>query len=107
MPRTFDNMWEIYSLRSNSWRKLDVDMPCRDVESVDGYINGMCHWWGQTSDEEYVVSFDLSGEAFIKTHIPLDMYDSLESEWVGRHLTGLNMSIALISNYVNNASFYI
>jgi len=22
-----DELWEIYSLRSNSWRKLDIDMP--------------------------------------------------------------------------------
>ncbi|XP_004510017.1 F-box/kelch-repeat protein At3g06240-like [Cicer arietinum] len=102
-----DNIWEIYSLRSNSWKKLDVDMPCRDVESVDVYMNGMCHWWGQTSDEEYVISFDLSDEVFLKTPIPLEMYDSQESEWVERHLAVLNMSIALISNYANNASFHI
>jgi molecular chaperone HtpG len=41
--------WEIYSLRSDSWRKLCVDMPYMtySILYTDGtqvYIDGVCHW---------------------------------------------------------------
>ena len=42
----FEPSWEIYSLRSNSWRKLDVDMlPSLDcTEGTHLYMDGVCHW---------------------------------------------------------------
>jgi molecular chaperone HtpG len=102
-----DPIWEIYSLRSNSWRKLDIDMPRRDDESVVVYMDGMCHWWGIKGDKEYVVSFDLSNEIFLTTPVPLDMYDGSNFEFVERHMAVMNMSITLISNYARNTTFHI
>jgi hypothetical protein len=41
-----DELWEIYSLRSNSWRKLEINMPsflyC--IEGTQVYMDGVCHW---------------------------------------------------------------
>jgi F-box interacting protein len=107
IPEIVGNFWEIYSLRSNSWRKLDIDMPRRDDESVVVYMDGMCHWWGIKGDKEYVVSFDLSNEIFLTTPVPLDMYDGSNFEFVERHMAIMNMSITLISNYARNTTFHI
>jgi len=38
-----DSLWEVYSLRSNSWRKLDVDMPTGYLSGSRVYKNGVCH----------------------------------------------------------------
>jgi hypothetical protein len=54
-----DSMWEVYSLRSNSWEKLDVDIPTGYHRSGIGiHTNGVCHWWDGLDD--CMVSFDLS-----------------------------------------------
>jgi len=38
-----DSMWEVYSLRSNSWKKLDVDIPTGYHPSGIGiHTNGVC-----------------------------------------------------------------
>lgn len=67
-----DNLWEIYCLKSNKWRKLDLDMPmqCCGYVGVQVYTDGVCHWWGYCHDESesddnvYLVSFDLNNETF-------------------------------------------
>jgi len=56
--------WEIYSLKSNYWRQLDLDhMPTQynNGVGVQVYTDGVCHWWGETDthDEVYLVSFYL------------------------------------------------
>ncbi|KAK7308787.1 hypothetical protein RJT34_05018 [Clitoria ternatea] len=71
-------LWYIYSLRSNSWRKLDIDMPPKVLESSGFtlYLNGVCHWWGWISPENwgkaqlYLVSFNLYNEVVVTTHMP-------------------------------------
>ncbi|KEH19602.1 putative F-box domain, galactose oxidase/kelch, beta-propeller, F-box associated interaction [Medicago truncatula] len=105
MPKIYKNLWEIYSLKSKSWRKLDVDMPCRDTNIDDVYMNGMCHWWGIRNNGEYLVSFDLSDEVFLTTQVPLDMY--VFSKYVERHLTVLNMFISLLTYHEYRACFEI
>jgi len=101
----YDPLWEIYSLKSNSWRKLDLDMttfyrsPVCHLEQV--YKNGVCHWLGRSetdTDNVYLVSFDFGNEAFFLTSIPLTMDDNINFDLVGTHLMMLNESIALISN---------
>ncbi|GAU28328.1 hypothetical protein TSUD_256560 [Trifolium subterraneum] len=107
--RSYDPLFEIYSLRSNSWRILDVNMPhcyddCYDVDMPDCYdvnmasfekpvgvyMDGVCHWWGTTDfgngGEGYLVSFDLRNEVFFTTPIPtrLDMdisRDPISTVW--------------------------
>jgi molecular chaperone HtpG len=92
---TPDCFWEIYSLRNNSWRKLNVDMPSSYSTNkfCNVYMNGVCHWLQKGDDENYLVSFNLSNHVFFKT--PFDKH-------VGFcfNLTVLNGSVALItSNY--------
>jgi len=71
---SLEPLWEIYSLRSNSWRKLDVVMPTTYGNGITMgvYLNGLCHWGciiGQfdSKRESNLVSFDLSNDVFF-TH---------------------------------------
>lgn len=59
-PKSFS---EIYSLQSDSWKKLNFDMPTRHLyTNFEVYFNGVCHWVGKSIGVAYVVSFDLSNE---------------------------------------------
>jgi len=70
-----DPFWEIYSLQSNSWRKLEYDISINHKENGVS-LDGMIHWWNEREDsddeddEEYLLSFDLSTEEFITTLAP-------------------------------------
>ncbi|KAK2432106.1 F-box/kelch-repeat protein [Trifolium repens] len=107
-----DSLWEIYCLKSNCWRKLDLDMPTQYHSSVGVhvYTDGVCHWWGEDEseigDEVYLVSLDLNNETFVKTSIPSNM-DYIDSAIMFRHLNILNGSIAFISNYAEMGTFHI
>ncbi|GAU50229.1 hypothetical protein TSUD_141570 [Trifolium subterraneum] len=103
--------WEIYSLRSNSWKRLDVDMPPTSLyrEGTQVYMDGVCHW---LSEEDCVagpclVSFYLNNEVFITTSIPGDEDDDnfvFKASWI--NLVVVNGSIALIS-YHKDMTFHI
>ncbi|XP_068501229.1 uncharacterized protein [Phaseolus vulgaris] len=112
--------WEIYSLRSNCWRKLKSDIYINSRCEVNDrfYLEGMCHWlgnWQESYDEfkkTYVVSFDLSNEEWFITplppiDIPLEIYDNFDINLVENHLFLLNGSISLISNYYETTTFSI
>ncbi|KAK2432103.1 F-box/kelch-repeat protein [Trifolium repens] len=107
-----DSLWEIYCLKSNCWRKLDLDMPMQCSSSADVYVytDGVCHWLGEDEseigNEVYLVSFDLNNETFVKTSIPSNM-DHIDSEIVFRYLNMLNGSIGFISNYAEMSTFHI
>ncbi|RHN62782.1 hypothetical protein MtrunA17_Chr4g0051131 [Medicago truncatula] len=89
---SLDSLWEVYSLRSNSWRKLDVDMPysleCKEGTQV--YMDEVCHWLCEDdyeSSEKHnspsgpcLVSFYLSNEVFFVTPIPSDLDDCFDIE---------------------------
>ncbi|AET03161.1 putative F-box protein At3g16210 [Medicago truncatula] len=107
VPLERRQVWEMYSLRSESWRKLNVDMlPCnRRNAGAEVYMDGVCHWWGYAYDGPCLVSFNLSSEVILTTPIPLDMDESFE--WMERHLAVLNMSIAIISHHANKNYFHI
>jgi molecular chaperone HtpG len=101
-----DPFWEIYSLKSNSWRKVNYHMPIRgslitDVTNV--CLNGVCHWWAKTNNKSCLVSFDLCNEVFLTTPSPLA--DVPDGFYV--HLIVLNGSIALMSNLKKTASYQI
>jgi molecular chaperone HtpG len=108
---SYKRFWEIYSLRSNSWRKLDVDMPneCR-ARIVQLYMDGLSHWMckSETHNENYLLSFDWSNEVFITTPIPSDMNDDMNDyRLVWSRLLLLNGSIALILKHKETATFHI
>jgi len=104
---------EIYSLRSNSWRKLDINVPTCSSFHDRFYFEGICHWLNVFGDtpENYLVSFDLSNEECYTTltplDIPLELYENFDFYLVFKHLLLLNGRIALISNYHQTTTFYI
>jgi len=116
---SLDSVWEVYSLRSNSWRKLDVDMPysleCKEGTQV--YMDGVCHWLCEDdyeSSEKHnspsgpcLVSFYLNNEVFFVTPIPSDLDDCFDIEALWINLAVLNGSIALISYHEEMSTFHI
>ncbi|RHN72433.1 putative F-box domain-containing protein [Medicago truncatula] len=100
-------LWEIYSLRSNSWKKLDVDTsmvmsPETREETVRFYMDGMCHWWDKIEKDNddggtYFVSFDVTNEVCFTTPMPSDIDHTFDIRLVKRQLVMLNGSIGLIS----------
>jgi len=105
-----DNVWEIYNLRSNSWRKLDLDLPRAHHGWVGVYVymKGVCHWYQDEFEPKgYLVSFDLSNEVFCTTPMPLYMNDGFDPVFLMRYMMVFNDHIALISNYVEMTTFHI
>ena len=101
-----DPFWEIYSLKNDSWRKMDIDMPVH-VNFDNVCLNGICHWLGEENDnyDIVVVSFHLGNEVCFVTALPFleDMH--YDSDNV--NLQVLNGSIAVIVNHIETKSFYI
>lgn len=110
---SYEPLWEIYSLRCNSWRKIDVDIPrcCWGGVSHEGllYKDGICHWCSscENNAEHYLVSFDLTNDACFTTLIPLDIDANEKCNLVERELVMLNGSIASISWYLHSTTFHI
>ncbi|AES87527.2 putative F-box associated interaction domain-containing protein [Medicago truncatula] len=111
---SLDPIWVIYSLRTNSWRILNVfGMPC-SLARIDGtqvYMDGVCHWLAEEVDDTLegpcLVSFYLSNEVFFITPIPsyLDDCFDLHALWI--NLVVLNGSFALISYHKETTNFQI
>ncbi|XP_059436800.1 F-box/kelch-repeat protein At3g23880-like [Corylus avellana] len=85
---------EVYSLSVDSWRKVDSRPGLFDVNAIDTYINGMASWEAFDFDDNWegVLSFDMSGEVFLKTPLPDDVLNS--GDW--RNFFVLNESIAMV-----------
>ncbi|KAB1201227.1 hypothetical protein CJ030_MR0G004585 [Morella rubra] len=60
---------ELYSLSSNSWRKVDSLPHVYSRGFMGAYTNGIASWWAQ-NDCEIVLSFDMSNEVFLTTPLP-------------------------------------
>ncbi|CAI8583389.1 unnamed protein product [Vicia faba] len=101
-----ESLWEIYSLRTNSWKKLDMDVYFEGISynfsahsSLCGqllFLDGKCHWWHYVhlSDAELALeSFDLISEVLCTTLVPLDIHFVAGAP----HLVELSGFIALIS----------
>jgi len=116
---------EIYSQRSNSWRKVDMDCAfCSEDGGNHLYLDGMCHWLSSWScphsfvfrfdfthidNEIYLISFDVSNETFCGTLVSIDMPidDDFHISGMARFLFVLNGYIAIMSNYLGRTTFYI
>ncbi|XP_003614798.2 F-box/kelch-repeat protein At3g06240 [Medicago truncatula] len=108
-------LWEIYSVRRNCWRKLDVDMHNKhdSCNHQQLYVDGLSHWmcFGETCQERYMLSFDWSNEIFLTTLIPpapiSNINGRLEDFWGMKQLFLLNGSIAFIVSYKETGTFHI
>ncbi|CAI8589864.1 unnamed protein product [Vicia faba] len=102
------NMWEIYSLRRNSWKKLEANTNIGNSNNDNLYVNGMCHWWhihrdyDTNIDDPLLVSFDLCNEVFLTTPLLVDTIERFDIY----HLTLLNGAIAFIT-YDGTTTFHI
>ncbi|AET00509.1 putative F-box domain-containing protein [Medicago truncatula] len=110
--KSLQPFWQIYSLTSNSWKKLHVNMPRASISdgNFQVYMDGVCHWlsmphWFCYPLKLYVgtcmVSFDLNNETFLVTPVP--SYVILTRT----QLLVLNDSIALISFPDHTQTFHI
>ncbi|KEH27847.1 F-box protein interaction domain protein [Medicago truncatula] len=107
-----DPFWEIYSLKTDSWRKIRIDMPvrCGVYANRDVYLNGVCHWLGQVegNDEKFnmvMVSFHLGNEVCFVT--PLPFLEDMEYGFEDVKLQVFNGSVAVIFNHIETKSFHI
>lgn len=99
----YDPFSEIYSLKSNSWRKLDgVDMPASCPHSLVN-MNGFCHWL--SIEGPVMVSFDFSKETFVAT--PLPSNSDIKYKRMKMGLVELNGSLSYITNYNQTPDFHI
>ncbi|XP_004488524.1 putative F-box protein At3g22650 [Cicer arietinum] len=83
---SYEPLSAIYSLRSNSWRKIKIDVSLKyPYPIVQFYNDGMCNWW-YASDmylpETCLMSFDMSNEVLFKTLVPLDKDYNIDLNWV-------------------------
>ncbi|AES76516.1 putative F-box domain-containing protein [Medicago truncatula] len=104
-------LWEIYSLRSNMWRELYVDMPY-SLDCIDGtqvYMDGVCHWLSEedSNEESCLVSFYFSNEGFFTTPLPSEVEDWSDDLALWLNLAVLNGSIALVSYHKETTNFHI
>ncbi|XP_050918855.1 F-box/kelch-repeat protein At3g06240 [Lathyrus oleraceus] len=102
------DLWKIYSLRTNSWRILDLNMHHKFMDVQQLYMDGLSHWMckSETHDGTYLLSFDWSNEVFITTSVPSDIDDNFVPS-VRKHFMLLKGSIALILNFEEKATFHI
>ncbi|XP_043693194.1 F-box protein CPR1-like [Telopea speciosissima] len=67
---------KIYSLRTNSWRRIgDLPIHLRYIYNAGNFANSALHWVGINS--KFIVSFDLKDEEFREVPLP----DSAENEF--------------------------
>lgn len=112
-PETFSNsdieeqissIWEIYSLKSNSWKKLELDMNHKSIhwnKEFHVYMDGLSHNLGrdERDDESCLISFDWSNEVFVTTPLFLDIDNFYLHYKTWTKIVLINGSIASITNF--------
>uniref|UniRef100_A0A2N9J4S8 F-box associated beta-propeller type 1 domain-containing protein n=1 Tax=Fagus sylvatica TaxID=28930 RepID=A0A2N9J4S8_FAGSY len=90
---------EVYSLNSNSWRRIDgIHVDILNHTYCRTYTNGMFSWYGACDKGYCLWSFDISNEVFLTTPLP-DATDFEEKS--GRASFMLNELVALAIYYVD------
>ncbi|CAJ2667377.1 unnamed protein product [Trifolium pratense] len=112
--------FEIYSLKSNSWRMIDMEKDLyhqdhafitRAFNGLKVYLDGACHWLlsGYINNKDQdgalsLLSFNLSDEVFLTTPIGVEHF----SPYIPlHHWMVLNGSMTLISNYHHDIVFHM
>ncbi|GAU34035.1 hypothetical protein TSUD_16230 [Trifolium subterraneum] len=94
--------WEIYSLKSNSWRKIDIDIPTMSWSCNNGvYFDGVCHWQELSNK---LVSFNLCNEMCFITP---SFLEDLPNDFDVVNLNVLNGCVAIITSRIDSTSFQI
>ncbi|XP_045830825.1 F-box/kelch-repeat protein At3g06240-like [Trifolium pratense] len=111
-----DSFYETYSLRSNSWKKLDTWHDSSVRGSYLGerlYLDGKCNWWDYIDSDlpnvkSALASFDLANEVLFTTLIPLDVPIDVADEYMFyHHLVELCGFIAFITWIIGTSTFDI
>ncbi|XP_062162393.1 F-box/kelch-repeat protein At3g23880-like [Alnus glutinosa] len=93
---------EVYSLRADSWRKVDGP-PCFLSTCHIGsgtYINGMTSWLAYENDcKLFVLSFDMSNEVFLKTPLPDTYREGGEELFVLNELIVITIPMTIDEQY--------
>ncbi|CAI8591528.1 unnamed protein product [Vicia faba] len=109
---SYESVWEIYSLRSDSWRELNINIPMtipsyqlipyHDNRISRCYSNGMCHSLYKMSEyifQTCLMSFEVSNEVVVTTPMPSYMNDNMDREWNQKHLIMLIKGFIALSSY--------
>ncbi|XP_059439987.1 F-box/kelch-repeat protein At3g23880-like [Corylus avellana] len=81
---------EVYSLSTDSWRKVDGTQCFISETGPMAYTTGMGSWLAYDHDQDsFVLSFDMSDEVFLKTPLPDNVTE--------QSLFVLNESIAMVA----------
>ncbi|KAL3646168.1 hypothetical protein CASFOL_011348 [Castilleja foliolosa] len=90
---------EIYSSRTNSWRKYEHPVPANimyyNLWSMVFKNETFC-WWAQDGDVEVILSFDMSNETFKKTLLPFRIEGLGGQHKTTRAIMPLKESIGLV-----------
>jgi len=84
-PFLLNCVWEMYSLRSNSWTNLELDnfIPTNRDDNNKFYLEGMCQWlsYGDSYIQD-LVSFNFINKVWIITppplNVPMEIYDNFD-----------------------------
>ncbi|XP_073150703.1 F-box/kelch-repeat protein At3g23880-like [Henckelia pumila] len=93
------NHVEIYSSKTNSWKKHGSDMPANIMYYNTWsmvYKNETFCWWAQDSSVEVILSFNMRQEIFEKTPLPSGIEALGGEDRITRAIFTLKESIALI-----------
>ena len=97
--QVYEPFLEIYSLRSNSWRKLNMDLSVFWHDHCMMNLNELCHW--KVNDQ--MASFDFSNEIFFETTLPsFDFKDMAKTD-----LAVLHGSVAFIYSAIKTGYLHI
>ncbi|XP_058774862.1 putative F-box protein At3g16210 [Vicia villosa] len=93
--------WEIYSLNSNSWKKMEGHISPFYMHYNTVYMDGISHWWNRVKTNSSLMSFDFSTESFMMTPMPSYVHDLFAC------IIQLNGSIALTLHHKETSTFHI
>ncbi|CAK8530187.1 unnamed protein product [Lathyrus sativus] len=109
---SYEPVWEIYNLRSDSWRKLNINIPMtipyiflipNNDDGIDRcYTKGMCHSLYKVSEyifQTCLMSFDVCNEVVFTTPMPSYMNDNMDPEWNYKHLMILIKGFIALSSH--------
>ncbi|KAL2465215.1 F-box/kelch-repeat protein [Abeliophyllum distichum] len=104
MDQNCDYHVEVYTLSTNSWRKIEATVPDFVISSPSmfpTYWNGTYYWWGE-SDRDAIVCFDMCIEQFDTILLPsLEVLPTVVRKFENHCFTEYNGSLGVIFCFMN------